>query len=378
MDVLPSGVRIALKQLVPDPDGVLIEYGGPRFFVSRIDEFGIDGLVFCCDEDECTKRWILVPTSTTIIESLERGSMSVLDSLISTTSRPWILDTHGENVINAVALDGFSLIENYLPKRHLMLRADLQSPLTVRLEGPDLVRGCTPRDAVIHAFKNVPEGLKRLLDYVLKQEERTGRPQEPLRDLYGLSAQRFAFSSFEVDFRRPHSALRPDQEREKTLDELFSLVNKAILMAHGQDHSSSSEERRALLEAAYKLAPPSRGVVHNVSFSGATICADSNRPLTRASRSRLRQILAELDADEDSPFVDLVGRIGDVDFDLPSLELRDIGTSTGDLVVIGFEPEYLDEVVYLAAKGIRIRVFAERSRSGKLSLVAISVSSPSS
>lgn len=374
MEPLPEGVPLRLLRLEPSPDRILIEYEGPRLFVSRVDDFGLDVLAFCCDEDDDAARYIVVPTTLLIIDALEDGAISVRDALTRTTSRPWILDVDGSAVCRATALEGFGAIEHYLPKPHLMLHADLQPLLTLRMEGPELVRGSTPRDAVLHAFKSVPEALKRLLDYVLERDGRVGRPHEQVRALYGLSAQRFAFSSFEVAFRHPPREMLGDVEARETLRELSQLVEKSIKIASGAPVHASDEERRVLFEAARKMAPPSRGIIHSVSFGGSMVGREARGiSLTRKTRARVKALQDDLEYPDRGPRVlGVEGRVGDIDFDVPSLELRDLKRpGRPEKMVIGFDADVLDDVMTFAAEGARVRAIVERNIGGTFGLLAI-------
>jgi hypothetical protein len=375
MKKLPQGTRLELDRLEPDPNRILIEYDGPRFFGARLEHLGLDVLAFFCEEADQVIRYLVVPTTMEIIEGLDTGSLTVRESLTRTSSRPWLVDIDATNwsVREAVAVEAADLPDGYLPKPHLMLRAELQPLLTLRLEGPDLTKGSTPRDAALYVFRNVPEALKRLLDHVLERGTRMGRPQDSLRTLYGLPAQRFAFSSFEVAFRRPDPGVLDRQTSQEALRELSSLFEKTLLEAAGTRTDADDDERRVLLEAAYKLAPPTRGIVHSVKFAGAMVGHGARQVvLTRKARTRVRRAMQELERPfEPLPFFDLEGHVGDIDFDALTLELRDVTGMDVERVTVHFEPDFLDEVTRLAADGTRIRILGERSSRGKHDLLAV-------
>jgi hypothetical protein len=253
-----------------------------------------------------------------------------------------------------------------------MLRAELQPLLTMRLEGPELAEGSTPRDAALHAFKNVPEALERLLDYALERGTRMGRPHGLLRALYGMPAQRFAFSSFEVAFRRPDSGMLDSEGMHEAIRDLSNLFERALLEAAGTRTDADDDERRVLLEAAYKLAPPTRGVVHSVRFGGSMVGRNAQKVvLSRKTRTRVRRAMQQFERPlEPPPFFDLEGRVGDIDFDALTLELRNITGADTERVTIHFEPDFLDEITQLAADGVRVRILGERSSGGKHQLLA--------
>jgi len=255
-----------------------------------------------------------------------------------------------------------------------MLRADLQPLLTLRMEGPQLSRGSTPRDAALHGFRNVPEALKRLLDFLLERGARPGRPQDPVRALYGLSAQRFAFSSFEISYRRPAPGLFDDSDAQGAISDLAALLNKSLREAAGHRVDTDDVERRVLLEAAYKLAPPARGIVHTVRFGGSMVGrSDDGVVLTRKTRSRVKQLLTEIESPEKAPaFFAVEGHVGDIDFDAMTVELRDLrGIDKVDKVTTYVEPDLLDEVAQFGVEGSRIRAFGERTTHGNFYLTGI-------
>lgn len=374
MKRLPEGPRLELDRLEPDPSRILIEYDGPRFFGARLEHLGLDVLAFFCEEADQLIRYLVVPTTAEIIEGLEAGSLTVRDSLTRTSSRPWLVDIDATDwtVREAVAVEATDLPDGYLPKPHLMLRTELQPLLTMRLEGPELSRGSTPRDAALHAFRNVPEALKRLLDYMLERGTRTGRPRGFLRALYGLPAQRFSFSSFEVAFRRPDAGALDREAAQEAIRELTSLFEKTLIEASGTKTDADEEERRALLEAAYKLAPPTRGIVHSVKFGGAMVGRNARHVvLTRKTRTRIRRAMQEFERpSEPLSYFNLEGRVGDIDFDALTLELRNVTGSTLEKVTVHFEPDFLDEVTRFAAEGSRIGALGERSSAGRHDLLA--------
>lgn len=66
---------------------VLYEFDGPRIF-TLVDAEGELNLVYWSDEDESQSRFVMVPTTRGIIESLRAGVASVFDALDQPRSCP--------------------------------------------------------------------------------------------------------------------------------------------------------------------------------------------------------------------------------------------------------------------------------------------------
>jgi hypothetical protein len=76
-----EGKEIDSGRFTPfEPVEVLYEYDGPRIFTTR-DLDGELNLAHWSDEDEKATRYVVVPTSPGIVDSLRRGILSVHDAL---------------------------------------------------------------------------------------------------------------------------------------------------------------------------------------------------------------------------------------------------------------------------------------------------------
>jgi hypothetical protein len=62
------------------PEKTLLEYEGPRMFTAR-DSVGQLRLLYQCDEDAATWRFIVVPFNETLLARLEEGSLRIVEAL---------------------------------------------------------------------------------------------------------------------------------------------------------------------------------------------------------------------------------------------------------------------------------------------------------
>ncbi|MEX1362373.1 MAG: DUF6575 domain-containing protein [Nannocystaceae bacterium] len=336
-----------------EPELTLIDYDGPRLFTANT-RLGLRVLASFCDEDDEHVRYFVVPTSESILQELGRGGLTVREALTRTSSGAWLVDVDAKFVprrVASIACEGVPV--GYLPEPGLMMSAELQPLLRVRLEGPELRLASTPRDAFLHAFKSVPEGIKRLLDYMLEQPG-TGRPSDELRRFYALPAQQFAFGSLEISYRRPRLAGGDDVATAETLRGLGELLAKCLeLVAAPESGSTSPTERRALLEAAKKFAPPTRGAIHQVSFSGAMLQGHTPRRLDRNTRRMVNALLAATTESVRESYFQSEGRVGEIDFDAQTFQLRDIKGLGPRVITVRFEDQFLEDVTDVAQQIVR-------------------------
>ena len=96
-----------------DPDEVLYEFDGPRIF-TVYDSEGELNLAYRSDEDAAMCRYVVVPTTTKILQSLRRGEISVHDAL--NQPRCWLCDlTHQGEFVACQRVDFESIPKDSLP-----------------------------------------------------------------------------------------------------------------------------------------------------------------------------------------------------------------------------------------------------------------------
>ncbi len=114
------------------PDEVLYEFDGPRIF-TVFDSEGELNLAYWSDEDAAICRYVVVPTTTKILQSLRWGEISVHDAL--NQPRCWLCDlTHQGEFVACQRVDFESIPKDSLPAIGTMLLAALE-PQSVDLEG---------------------------------------------------------------------------------------------------------------------------------------------------------------------------------------------------------------------------------------------------
>lgn len=114
------------------PQDVLYEFDGPRIF-TLVDADGELDLVYWCDEDENQSRFVVVPTATSIVDSLRSGGTSVFDAL--NQPRSWVCDvSHGGKIGQCWRVNFDNIPRDSLPALGTMLLPALE-PELVDLEG---------------------------------------------------------------------------------------------------------------------------------------------------------------------------------------------------------------------------------------------------
>lgn len=101
------------------PVEILYEFDGPRIFTLH-DMLGGLNLACWSDEDEVYQRFIVVPTTSRMIEGLRTGSLSVFEALIVSDPiegpRCWVLDvTHQGKVVDCTLVPFADLPRDALP-----------------------------------------------------------------------------------------------------------------------------------------------------------------------------------------------------------------------------------------------------------------------
>lgn len=111
---------------------VLYEFDGPRLF-TLLDADGELNLVYWSDEDDRLSRFVVVPTTAGIVDSLRTGGSTVFDAL--NQPRSWICDVSHEGHLQQCLRVNFDDIpRDALPALGTMLLPALE-PEFVDLEG---------------------------------------------------------------------------------------------------------------------------------------------------------------------------------------------------------------------------------------------------
>ena len=107
------------------PARVLYEFEGPRIFNLR-DRDGRLHLVYWSDEDDEVYRYVVVPTTGTILAAVAEGRLSVLDAL--NQPRCWACDVnhHGE-LTQCQRVDFAAIPRDSLPAIGTMLLPNLRA-----------------------------------------------------------------------------------------------------------------------------------------------------------------------------------------------------------------------------------------------------------
>jgi hypothetical protein len=354
----------AAKFLPFTPAEVLYDFDGPRVF-TLYDNEGELNLAYWSDEDDAVCRHVVVPTTPAIIAMLRKGRISLFDAL--NQPRCWLCDLgHPGSLTRCQRVDFDAVPRDALPAIGTMLLPTLEPLLTLRAEGKEIVEGQIPGSVVRACIEGVQRAFKVLSEYVLGQAVQSGRPKEFLRRLSDLPTQRFAFASFEVSFRMPIEELNlftasghksPEVE---TLEEVGFLLNKGLkwlTTAAGQEgvySPDNAEEGAVVLRALKEITPSSQGCIERLELKGQLIgLRSSPLVLDRSARQRVNAAIKRC-ALEPQP-VDLEGRIGQLDKDRLSFELRDVSGATQAQRFV-FGEELLEEVFQAFQDDARVKV----------------------
>ena len=90
-----------------EPVDILYEFDGPRIFTVTDNEGGLN-LAYWSDEDEHVTRYMIVPTSRKILDSLRQGALSVHDAL--NQPRCWLCDVARDGKLVRCSVADFEAI----------------------------------------------------------------------------------------------------------------------------------------------------------------------------------------------------------------------------------------------------------------------------
>jgi hypothetical protein len=128
-----SGKTVAKERFEPFlPVEVLDDYDGPRIFTLQ-DAEGELNLAYWSDGDEKVCRYVVVPTTATILEELRKGGLSIYDAL--NQPRCWLCDVTHQGDLSACQRVEFEAIpRESLPAIGTMLLPTLEPLLMPRAE----------------------------------------------------------------------------------------------------------------------------------------------------------------------------------------------------------------------------------------------------
>ena len=360
-----NGKTVPVERFNPfQPADVLYEFDGPRIFTLKDSESELN-LAYWSDEDERVWRYVIVPTTTTIIDALRKGSISVYDALHQ--PRCWLCDvTHQGEVAECQRIEFEMLPRDSLPAIDTMLLPILEPLLTLRAVGAEIVPGQIPASVIRTCVEGVQKTFKLLSEYVLGQQTQAGRPDEFLRRLFDLPTQRVAFASFEISFRMPieernlFTASGEKSPETETLERVGTLLNKGLkwLASAAGDEGvyspTAPEEGAVLLRALKELTPSSQGSIERLELRGRLI-GSRTKPvvLERSARQRVNDAIRIRSLEPE--LVDLEGRIRELDKDRQSFELREID-SPSQMQRFVFDEELLEDVFQAFQEDVRVRV----------------------
>ena len=362
----PSGKPIDPGQFEPfEPVDVFYEFDGPRVFTLK-DRDNELNLAYWSDEDSDICRYVVVPTTETILDDLKVGRISVLEAL--NQPRCWLCDINSEGDLSAVHRVDFNAVPgDSLPTAGTMLLPSLEPILTLRAVGDEIKPGQIPGSVIRTCVEGVQKTFKFLSEYVLGQQPQAGRPDDFLRRLFDLPTQRVAFSSFEISFRMPieekdlFSESGEKSPETETLEEVSELLKKGLAWltsAAGEEgvySAENPEEGTVLLRALKELTPSSQGSIECFELKGQLLGPRSSPlVLTRSARQRVNNAIRSQSLEPQ--VVDLEGRVRELDKDRLSFELREIAGGDQQTQRFVFDEELLEEVFQAFQEDLRVRV----------------------
>ncbi|UVL17606.1 hypothetical protein LOY42_17035 [Pseudomonas sp. B21-023] len=331
---------------------VLYEFDGPKIFTT----LGSDSLLrfwYESEEDREEKliRYLVTPTSPSLIQQLKTGHKTVHDLLKQ--SWLWVVDMHYDmSPAMAWSLESLDDVPlQFKPEPHATLCPEHMPLLSYRLIGPGLKEGAVPASVIARAVNSPASALKKILE-VVTQSVSQGRPEESFRRSYDLPATRFAYNSFEVSFSIPNS----DQ-----LDLQTSPIDTYAQSAHVLESGlswlverSGNEPEISILEALRDLTPPTHGQVESAEIRGQLIKNNQVIRLNRHHRKFISETLAR-HLTQKHQLVKTSGQIRELDKDNLTFILR--GRPNGEAELkCAFNDSLYDDVVEHFASEVNISV----------------------
>ncbi len=357
------------RRLFPslEPVEILYEFEAPRIFTTK-DADGELNLVYWSEEANSVWRYIVVPTMPMTIKSLREGRISVWDAL--NQPRSWICDTNlSGDVTDVYRVDFDGIPYDVLPAPSAMLLPSLEPLLTLRAVGDTIVAGSVPGSVIRGCVEGVQKSFKFLSEYVLGLDPQRGRPDEFMRRLFDLPAQRVAFRSFEIAFRMPieerdlFTANGQKTPETETLEVVGGLLIKGLhwlQSAAGEEGIYSPDnpsEGEVLFRALKELTPSSQGIIDYIELGGR-LFGPTAKPVILRQTHRQRVNTAIRNRSLEPQILDLEGRVRELDMDRLSFELREIDSPGVPSQRFVFDEELMEDVFQAAQGGRRVRVAA--------------------
>lgn len=358
--------RIELPISRLDPQRILLEFEEPWVFLSE-PWGGSQMLVYFSEEvgRNQVRRNIVAPTNGIGTAQLESGEITLFDAL--TRSWLWVVDVDLDGRVVAIYNSSVDeLPERALPPKDMMLHAGLEPAITLRFEGEDLREGSIPANVLQEAGAAVQDALKPLSKFVTDKElPGGGRRTDYERALYNLSAQRIAFGSLEVSFRRRdptnHLFAESKGSPEATEREMWAMLRKGLRWLSSSEEppklaaleAESDEERHAILVALQALVPSTSSVTR-VSVGGRFVSTDNpakrftlSKRDAKTVRSKTTEVQERLQTMSESRVYS--GWVRELNLDERSIELRQVsGSVDTDPIAATIEPD--DDESFLTAK----------------------------
>lgn len=318
---------------------VLYEFDGPKIFITSSGS--LQYLWYECAEDTVAlvSRYLVVPTNEQTLAYLKDGTRTVYDAL----NQPWVWAVdlgQDDQVINGWVVHLEEVPQSAKPERGVALWPELEPLISYRLIGAGLREGEVPTSVATRALERPAAALKKLLE-AMGRSAAQGRPEESLRKVYDLPAQRIAFNSFEVSFGMPKETELPLADDGKTVYQVSSeYLGQAFdwLKSDG----SAGELDGILLDVLKELVPPAHGQVIEAEVRGKMISGPSPVRLTRKDRLTVTQAISRRRSKE-RELLRVEGRIGEFDKDQLSFILRDRSNSADELKC-SFTEEQFDDL----------------------------------
>jgi len=348
-----------------DPTEVLYEFDGPRIFTIEDADDELN-LVYWSDEHDDICRYIVAPTTTTILSALRSGNLSMHDAL--NQARCWLCDTSPDGtIVKCLRVDFETIPNDCLPALGTMLLPALEPLLTLRAVGNQILPGQIPSSVIRTCVEGVQKAFKVLSEHVLEKPSHGGRPPDFLRRLFDLPTQRLAFASFEISFRMPIEerdlfSLSANKSPEaETLEQVGSLLKKGLKWLtttageEGLFSPDNPEEGAVVLRALKELTPSSQGAIERLELKGQLIGPrTSPQILERSARQRVNTAIRNLSLEP--KLVDLEGRIRELDKDRLSFELREVGDGNQPMQRFVFDEGLLEDVFQAFQEDRRVQV----------------------
>jgi hypothetical protein len=353
------------------PETVLNEFDGPKLFTTR-HTLGHLFLGYWCDEDDedSTERYILAPTTESLVASIDSGELAVRDGL----DQPlvWVVDrAYDSQVKGCWNLPFASIPQEFLPKPDTYLHLEHQPYLSVCMAGTDLHRDNVPASVIKRVVDSVTTAMKSLVEAASSRAITLGRPDDAFRMLYDLRAQSMAFGSFQISFRPPQTS----DADEESCGHVSQLLTQSLDWLVGPEDTLPADGDQELMALALasivSLTPPKHGLIEEVHIGGVVVEGRDfvlRREHTVKAKNELKRIATE------DPVIEIKGQVRQLDKDRCILTVRD--QQAGVDQRCRYEDQYADDAIEALANDDIVRVVGRRKPSGVVEINLLSIESP--